>query len=820
MNGAIMSLDTVFYLSVYGLSAWAGLTLAIAEGAVWPTGLTVPAAVAALVLVERRRSIHLPVRWANILGLLAAIVSVAEFVGGDIEARLLSGAHFLVYVNLVVLFLRKLYWQYWWICALSVLQMAVASVLTSSPLFGLMLLAYLTGAIWTLSVFSLYVARQRTERSRRLAEPTRGRQVGLPSGGREGDASDRYAAFVRPRRRSRAIGSIQRDPGEQWVTPRFAMTVLTTVALSLVVGAAFFLFIPRFWLGGSLAIASGDTAAAHVTGFSDQVRLGEIGRILESDARVFAMRLFDARGEELNVERFARERYGCEEPYFRGKALEAYAAGRWMSRPTEPTELFPGLARFGATVRELPGRRPSHLQFVIQHFDLQPIATNVLFALVPARWSGMYVQGARVDFGDRPPNDRSVIRIDVESKTLIRPGEIPQDEALSYEVYGPLSAEFPRGGSRGLWRYRLLPPGELERLRRLALEVVVADGSDLADVPPLQRAERLLHYLRDSQQFGYTLDASIEDPTIDPVEDFLFNRKRGHCEYFASALALMLRAVDVPTRLITGFKGGELNALTGEYTVEQRFAHAWVEAFLDGHWVLLDPTPAVARNQSVRAAGEGLSLWKNVKYLLQAGWSRNVLEVNIYQQRTKLYQPLYRWARDVLRSVTEHTASAEGFSRLIRKLRDPREWFSVAGFLAVFVLAAVAGTLFWLVRRVWSELAGRTAARRWGPRRGPVVAFYERFLAVVQRHGCHKTASQTPLEFAAAVAERFAPVLESVGLRGFPCELAELFYRVRFGATALPPETVRALEGRLKQFEHALQAGGGFASDATSRRRR
>lgn len=802
-----MSLDTVFYVSVYGLSAWAGLTLAIAEGALFPTGLTVPAALAALVFVERRRFIHLPVRWANILGLLAAVMSVAEFVGGDIEARLLSGAHFLVYVNLVVLFLRKLYWQYWWVCALSVLQMAVASVLTNSPLFGLMLLAYLTGAIWTLSVFSLYVARQRIERSRRLAEPTRRTWTAAAAGDRPKDATNHHSAFVRPRRRSRAIGSIQRDPGEQWVTPRFAMTVLTTVLLSLGVGAAFFLFIPRFWLGGSLAIASADSRAAHVTGFSDQVRLGEIGRILESDARVFSLRLFDARGQELDVERFARERYGCDEPYFRGKALEAYAAGQWMSRPVEPLELFPGRAFFGAAVRELSARRPSNAQFVVQRYTLEPIRTNVLFALVPRRWSGIFLQGARVDFADRPPNERAVVRIDIESKTLIRPGEIPQDEELTYEVYGPLSAEFPPGTSRGLWRYRLLPPGDLQRLRRLALEVVSPDGAALTEIAPAERAERLLHYLRDSQQLGYTLDASIEDPTIDPVEDFLFNRKRGHCEYFASALALMLRAVDVPARLVTGFKGGELNALTGEYTVEQRFAHAWVEAFLDGRWVLLDPTPALARNQSVRAAGEGLSLWKNVKYLLQAGWSRNVLEVNIYQQRTRLYRPLYRWARDVLQSVREHTGSAEGFFRLVRKLRDPREWFSVTGFLAVFVLAGLASAVVWAVRRAWAVLAGRSVRQRWGARHRPVVAFYERFLAVVKQYGCRKAASQTPLEFAAAVADRFAPVLESAGLRAFPCELAALFYRVRFGAVALPAETVRELEARLKQFEHALQQG-------------
>ena len=69
------------------------------------------------------------------------------------------------------------------------------------------------------------------------------------------------------------------------------------------------------------------------------------------------------------------------------------------------------------------------------------------------------------------------------------------------------------------------------------------------------------------------------DPSLDPVEDFLVNRKEGHCEYFASALALLLRSIDIPSRMVNGFKGGDWNELTQTMNVRQKHAHSWVEAY-------------------------------------------------------------------------------------------------------------------------------------------------------------------------------------------------------------------------------------------------
>ena len=97
---------------------------------------------------------------------------------------------------------------------------------------------------------------------------------------------------------------------------------------------------------------------------------------------------------------------------------------------------------------------------------------------------------------------------------------------------------------------------------------------------------------------------------LDPVEDFLVNRKQGHCEYFASALALLLRSIDIPARMVNGFKGGDWNELTQSMNVRQKHAHSWVEAYIGKdernrpRWITLDPTPGLERERrSPRSAG-------------------------------------------------------------------------------------------------------------------------------------------------------------------------------------------------------------------------
>ena len=89
----------------------------------------------------------------------------------------------------------------------------------------------------------------------------------------------------------------------------------------------------------------------------------------------------------------------------------------------------------------------------------------------------------------------------------------------------------------------------------------------------------------------YTLQLSRTVPH-DPLANFLFERKQGHCEYFASSMAVMLRTLGIPSRVVNGFRTGEFNDLTSQYVVRASNAHSWVEAYFPGYgWIAFDPTP-------------------------------------------------------------------------------------------------------------------------------------------------------------------------------------------------------------------------------------
>src|SRR5262249_11460949 len=120
-------------------------------------------------------------------------------------------------------------------------------------------------------------------------------------------------------------------------------------------------------------------------------------------------------------------------------------------------------------------------------------------------------------------------------------------------------------------RYLQLPATLSARIPALARQLT-AEARDPADA-----ARRLTAFL--SREFRYTLTLEkVSD--LDPLDEFLFVRRAGHCEYFAAALAVMLRAVGVPARVVNGFQQGEWNPHGRYFIVRLRDAHSWVEAYL------------------------------------------------------------------------------------------------------------------------------------------------------------------------------------------------------------------------------------------------
>lgn len=144
-------------------------------------------------------------------------------------------------------------------------------------------------------------------------------------------------------------------------------------------------------------------------------------------------------------------------------------------------------------------------------------------------------------------------------------------------------------------------PDKLDpRIATLVKELTGAQG-------PFESALTLENHLRTNYQ--YTLDTVVSSQNVTPLGEFLFATRRGHCEYFASALAVMLRSRGIPARLVTGFSATNKNPLTGYFEVRGLDAHAWVEAYFPDHgWVTFEPTPAyfLPRPAEVKTTAESL----------------------------------------------------------------------------------------------------------------------------------------------------------------------------------------------------------------------
>jgi hypothetical protein len=799
----VPSVATVFFVSIYGLTAIAGLMLAFAEGNPFPEILTPALAIVAYVLTDRTRKLFLPVLWANALGIVAFLYALYQmYAVSTTELRLLAGAHLVVYLTWIVLFQEKGLPQYWWMAALSVLQVAIGSILTISSSYGGMLLGFMFASIWTLAIFSLYQAHlqygqssEQWESSARMGLANR-LAGGLRAGWRP--AGNQARALLL--QRSTARSTMQLDPDERWLGARFVLSMLGIGCGAFIVAAGFFLFIPRLWAGRSEwgANETKQYRLAAMTGFTTEVRLGDIVPLLENSRRMLQVSLFKPDGTPLDLERYC-ESLGYAEPLFRGTTMEMYDNGSWS-----------GTGR-GPTLDSLPSvpDRPA----VRQQILMEPLGSPILFAIEPFD-------------AVRLPGVGETVEWQPVTGQIFRPDSLPPDKALAYDVF-TAEQRNPRRitrrsdptdpfASQFFEQYRKVPL-TVRKLAALARRLIkeaqpAGTGPKLSkDEGARRRVEALCRYLRDSGEYRYSLDASIHDPQLDPVEDFVFNRKTGHCEYFASALALMLRAVNVPTRIVSGFKGGTVNAISGAYEVEQRHAHVWVEAFIEGdagrgYWMVVDPTPA-ARDVSVASFASRIGAAHDLASVVSSTWSR-LISIDINAQQSSLYVPLESAFRDWWSPPGgSRPWLAQLVAAIVDFVTDPTQWFTVTGLLVAASIAVVSAGLLYLVRRRRAMWQWFTLL--WKPRqtdRQIRIAFYERFEALCRQLGLVRPGFQTQREFASTVGPRIREVVQSPdGLPELPPRLVEFFYRARFGDEELAPPDIDQLNRDMTALEEALK---------------
>lgn len=505
------------------------------------------------------------------------------------------------------------------------------------------------------------------------------------------------------------------EPGIASPHRRMAYVLLATapVLMLLIMAGSFLVFfvLPRV----SSRYLTAYTPAGDVsTGFTDRVQLGRIGQIQQSNTVVMHIEI-------------QNDLQGAYDLKWRGVALSHFDGKIW-SNPFEQRFMQPGPD--GAY--HLPAPRENGLAFPARwiHYRvlMEPLGTNVFFLADRAqRLRGNY-RRVSTDSGG------AVFNLDADHPI----SGYEADSELAAIDPADLRAA-PNSAAGVMEDYLSLPPIDL-RVARLAEQITASAPTNYDKAVAVER------YLL--THFGYTLELSRAVPK-DPIAWFLFERKKGHCEYFASSMAVMLRSLHIPSRMVTGFRGGEFNDLTGQYVVRASNAHSWVEVYFPGTgWVSFDPTPA--GNLPIH------TVWNRMQLYLDAAasfWREWIVNYDTAHQRSlgqdaasrsrRTLEELRHWVGRQHRALLRSARRAQD-----RVSRAPGRWTAGAFLVsAILILLINARPILRAIRahrfRRHPERAPREAAALW----------YAKMLRLLARRGWRKTPSQTPQDFAAAIQD-------------------------------------------------------------------
>jgi transglutaminase-like putative cysteine protease len=522
--------------------------------------------------------------------------------------------------------------------------------------------------------------------------------------------------------------------------PLFAMTL------------AIFVVVPRVGQGFmNLQRSRGQ----RVAGFGNQIELGGFGVIRDDPTvvlRVTPLPKVDEKAPRMSLR-------------MRGTSFDRYDGRRW-TRSASLSTLLPTIDHEHYTIRrDFDPARDQRLLIVLDHLD-EPVV------FLPYGTVGLSV----------PP--RVAQAQQVTRELLNGPGfdvryEDPDELGLVYTAYvsrDPVDADLPILSSERRTRYLQVPKGQ-ERIAELARTVTAGASSDG------EMAQRLLAFMH-SKRFTY----SLEQPDVkdkNPLDVFLFDARRGHCEYFASAMAIMLRTLGVPARNVTGFVGGRYNPYGGYYALRQGDAHSWVEAYIEGRgWSTFDPTP------SARAElGPRQSLWADLQAFTDALRTRWMTSVVGYDLRTQVSM-LRKLAR-FFSSSSPHTTAADGGSAH----NDFGAWKQLAKLLALLATAVGCVVIAIILRARRSKR--RLGVRAIAPQVAEAVRLYIDLEKALTANGRMRPPGSTPLEHVHALErDGFSQALD---VR----EVTEQYMRVRYGGGAIPSGELARLRGAVARVRRA-----------------
>lgn len=536
---------------------------------------------------------------------------------------------------------------------------------------------------------------------------------------------------------------------------RLPMTSLSLIVLIILLAAPMFFLLPRV---GGAGIGGNQNGASTITGFSDRVSLGDIGKIQQNDQVAMRVRLENSKNST--------------NPRWRGIALDNFDNKTWSKSRKNVREPFNRDEK--GTIKV--DFAESQNDIVIQTFYLEPMDTQILFAL------------------SRP------VTIQGNFSTLAKDSEggiqffRSNFERISYKVYSDTSLpnilELQKDNnsySPEQQRYLQLPENLDNRIAQFAAKITQNTNNRY------DKAKVIENYLQTN--FGYTLE--LKAGGDQPVADFLFNIREGHCEYFATAMAIMLRTQGVATRIVNGFQTGDYNETADIFVVKQRNAHSWVEVYFpkENAWIPFDPTPFAGQTIGNTGSTGILGTFNNYLEALETFWIQYFVAYDNQEQQSLM--------RSVRNGFVDFQAKSSNWisqkqTQLIDWWKEVRgdkglETSAIAigygiGYFSVGILGIIL--LIWLYRKIIKLKIWRNVFA-WLRRKNEItiVEFYERMQKVLAIRGFIRELHQTPLEFAFAIN-----MPEAVSI-------TEKYNQVRFGEKNLSNLEVKEIENWLEKLE-------------------
>jgi transglutaminase-like putative cysteine protease len=497
------------------------------------------------------------------------------------------------------------------------------------------------------------------------------------------------------------------------------------VALAVPLTLLLFVLFPR--IQGPLWGLPGDAHAGR-TGLSDTMSPGNISNLAQSEEIAFRVKFSGAAPPQSQL-------------YWRGVVLANYDGRNWSA-------LRSPLGRNTQIKLNLRGEPVDY------QVTLEPHGRRWLFALEVPRIlpqlanNAAFMSDELQMLSSRPINAR--VRYDVSSHV-----DFDMQPELTDQLLEP---------------WLRLPAGFHPRTRELAAQL----RGQYRSAPEIVNAA--LRNFRE-QEFIYTLQPPLLGR--DAVDDFLFTTRAGFCEHYSAAFVVMMRAAGIPSRVVTGYQGGEINPSDGYMTVRQSDAHAWAEVWLEGRgWTRVDPTAAVAPDRIRRNLSSVIprSVFGGLVTLDASGstWISSLLRLrnsweavnNAWNQRVLNYTPEKQ--RDLLESL--------GF--------DNVDWRTLTGLLVVLgaIVAAIMTLPLMLNRR----------------RRDPLSALYDALCRKMARRGLPRELHEGPRDYCARLTGSESPL--TAGEKTAISRFLQCYELLRYGSTQYTsPNSVATLKSLLNE---------------------